>query len=97
MRKSKSSLTPLATSLATFGSFLFEPKDYFAFFAATGWQPKEVKYFAEEAQRLRRPAPFPWHVRLITSVLGIMLPPVKRRAMRQYAGFVLFGPATGHR
>ncbi|MFZ2160674.1 MAG: SAM-dependent methyltransferase [Sideroxyarcus sp.] len=75
--------------------FLFEPKDYFGFFAAVGWQPKEVKYFAEEAQRLSRPAPFPWHVRLITSVLGILLLPEKRRAMKQYAGFVLFEPASG--
>jgi len=73
--------------------FLFEPKDYFGFFAAAGWQPKETRYFAEEAQRLRRPAPFPWHVRLITSVLGVLMPPEKRRAMRQYAGFVLFEPA----
>jgi methyltransferase (TIGR00027 family) len=76
--------------------FLFEPKDYFGFFAAVGWQPKEIKYFAEEAQRLRRPAPFPWHVRLITSVLGVLMPPEKRRAMKRYAGFVLFEPATGH-
>jgi len=75
--------------------FLFEPKDYFGFFAAAGWQPKETRYFAEEAQRLRRPAPFPWHVRLITAVLGMLMPPEKRRAMRQYAGFVLFEPATG--
>jgi methyltransferase (TIGR00027 family) len=75
--------------------FLFEPKDYFSFFAAAGWQPKEIKYFAEEAQRLRRPAPFPWHIRLITSVLGILMPPEKRRAMKQYAGFVLFEPAAG--
>ena len=75
--------------------FLFEPKDYFGFFAAAGWQPKEIRYFAEEAQRLRRPAPFPWRVRLITAVLGILIPPEKRRAMRQYAGFVLFESATG--
>jgi len=75
--------------------FLFEPKDYFGFFAAAGWQPKEIKYFADEAQRLRRPAPFPWHIRLITSVLGLLMPQEKRRAMKRYAGFVLFEPATG--
>jgi methyltransferase (TIGR00027 family) len=72
--------------------FLFEPKDYFGFFAAAGWQPKEIKYFAEEAQGLHRPAPFPWYIRLITSVLGLLMPPEKRRAMTQYAGFVLFEP-----
>ena len=76
--------------------FLFEPGDYFGFFAATGWQPKEVKYFAEEAARLRRPAPFPWHVQLITFVLGILTSPKKRRAMKQYAGFVLFEPSAEH-
>jgi len=76
--------------------FLFEPRDYFGFFAATGWQPKEVKYFAEEAARLRRPAPLPWHVRLITSMLGILMSPEKRRAMKQYAGFVLFEPSAEH-
>lgn len=76
--------------------FLFEPNDYFGFFAAAGWQPKEIKYFAEEAKLLRRPAPFPWHVRLVTSVLSILMPREKKRAMRQYAGFVLFEPATGH-
>lgn len=74
--------------------FLFEPQDYFGFFAACGWKPKQVKYFAEEAARLKRPAPFPWHVRLITSVLGIMMPPEKRREMKRFAGFVLFEPAA---
>lgn len=64
----------------------------FDFFAAAGWQPKEIKYFAEEAQGLHRPAPFPWHIRLITSVLGLLMPPEKRRAMKQYAGFVMFEP-----
>ena len=74
--------------------FLFEPENYFGFFAATGWQPKEIKYFAEEAERLRHPAPFPWHVRLITSVLGMLMPPEKWRVMNRYAGFVLFEPAA---
>ncbi|MEQ1915004.1 MAG: SAM-dependent methyltransferase [Sideroxydans sp.] len=72
--------------------FLFEPNDYFGFFATAGWQPKEIKYFAKEAQGLHRPAPFPWHIRLITSVLGLLMPPEKRRAMKRYAGFVLFEP-----
>lgn len=77
--------------------FLFEPKDYFGFFAAAGWQPKEIKYFAEEAEHLRRPAPFPWRVRLITSVLGMLMPPEKRRAMKRYAGFVLFALEAGEK
>ncbi|HEY0666344.1 MAG TPA: class I SAM-dependent methyltransferase [Gallionella sp.] len=75
--------------------FLFEPVDYFGFFAAAGWQPKEIRYFADEAARLRRPAPLSWHVRVVTSVLGLLMPPEKRQAMKRYAGFVLFEPAGG--
>lgn len=74
--------------------FLFEPSDYFGFFAACGWQPKETRYFAEEGARLLRPPPFPWHIRLITSVLGMLMPMEKRKAMRRYAGFVLFEPSA---
>lgn len=73
--------------------FLFEPTDYFGFFAQLGWKPKETRYFAIEGERLRRPAPFPLAIRLMTRVLGIFASPTRRREMKQYAGFVLFEPA----
>jgi methyltransferase (TIGR00027 family) len=72
--------------------FLFEPKDYFGFFAQIGWKPKETRYFATEAERLRRPAPFPLTTRLVMRVLGIFASPARRREMKRYAGFVLFEP-----
>jgi methyltransferase (TIGR00027 family) len=74
--------------------FLFEPKDYFGFFATCGWTPKEIKYFGEEAKHLGRPAPFPWFVIFLTAILSLMMPPEKRKAAKQYAGFVLFEPRT---
>jgi methyltransferase (TIGR00027 family) len=74
--------------------FRFEPKDYFAFFSELGWGPKEIRYFAIEAKRLRRPAPFPLHLRLLMRVAGLLASPRRRREMHQYAGFVLFEPAT---
>ena len=73
--------------------FLFEPKDYFSFFAQIGWKQKEIRYFAVEAERLRRPPPFPLTVRVVMRVLRIFSLPERRREMRQYAGFVLFAPA----
>jgi methyltransferase (TIGR00027 family) len=76
--------------------FLFEPKNYFNFFAACGWAPKEIKYFGEEAEHLGRPAPFPWLVRLINAMLSLVMPPDKRRAVKQYVGFVLFEPRSEH-
>ena len=50
--------------------FLFEPMDYFGFFSQIGWKPKETRYFTNEAERLRRPAPFPLATRLVMRILG---------------------------
>jgi methyltransferase (TIGR00027 family) len=72
--------------------FLFEPKDYFGFFLRIGWKPKEIRYFADEAERLRRPAPFPLITRFVMGILGLAVSPGRRREMKQYAGFVLFKP-----
>jgi hypothetical protein len=74
--------------------FLFEPKSYFGFFLWIGWKPKEIRYFATEAERLRRPAPFPLSTRLVMRILGFIASPERRREMKQYAGFVLFEPAN---
>jgi methyltransferase (TIGR00027 family) len=73
--------------------FLFEPKDYFGFFTQIGWKPKETRYFAIEAERLRRPAPFPVTIRLVMRIMEIIASPERRREMKRYAGFVLFEPA----
>jgi len=77
--------------------FLFEPKDYFAFFARIGWKPKDTRYLALEAERLRRPAPFPVVIRLVVRVLQLFASPERRREMKQYAGLVLFEPAQVRR
>jgi len=73
--------------------FLFEPKDYFKFFAQQGWSAKDIRYFAVEAERLQRPAPFPKSIQLLTRLAGLFMSPARRLEMKQYAGFVLFEPA----
>lgn len=73
--------------------FLFEPTDYFGLFLQIGWKPKEIRYFATEAERLRRPAPFPLVTRIVMRTLELFASPVRRQEMRQYAGFVLFEPS----
>lgn len=73
--------------------FLFEPVDYFGFFLRLGWKPRATRYFASEAERLRRPAPFPYVARVAMRILELFASPERRREMKQYAGFVLFEPA----
>lgn len=70
--------------------FLFEPADYFGFFSRCGWTAKEVRYFAEEAESLGRPAPFPMLIRVLMRILGPLASPERRREMKRYAGMVLF-------
>jgi methyltransferase (TIGR00027 family) len=74
--------------------FLFEPEDYFGFFLRIGWMPKEIRYFAIEAERLHRPAPFPLLSRIMMRILGFFASPKRRREMKQYASFVLFEPTN---
>lgn len=70
--------------------FLFEPPDYFALYAEAGWNKKEIRYFVDESKRVNRPAPFPLMIRVITTVTRFLAAPEKRKAMSQFAGFVLF-------
>jgi methyltransferase (TIGR00027 family) len=70
--------------------FLFEPADYFGFFSRCGWSAKEVRYLAEGAESLGRPAPFPVLIRALMRILGPLASPERRREMRHYAGIVFF-------
>jgi methyltransferase (TIGR00027 family) len=74
--------------------FLFEPKDYFGLFSQSGWKPKETRYFAIEAERLRRPAPFPFTIRLVMRIMEIFMSSERRQETKRYAGFVLFEAAN---
>lgn len=73
--------------------FRFEPQDYFGFFSAHGWTPKEIKYFAVEGERVGRPPGFPLPIRVVTWLAGLFATPERRLEMKQYAGFVMFEPA----
>lgn len=83
----------MSTSMAK-APFLFEPEDYFGFFARIGWTPQETRYFAIEGERLRRPAPFPLATRILTRIFSFLASPKSLREMKQYAGFILFEPAS---
>lgn len=74
--------------------FLFEPNDYFGFFAGLGWRPREIRYLAEEADRLRRPPAFPASTKWLMRVMGLFLSRERRAAMKRYTGYVLFEPST---
>lgn len=40
--------------------FQFFPKDWLGFFKAKSWEPKQIVYFADESEKLKRKHPMPW-------------------------------------
>ncbi len=73
--------------------FQFQPSDWFGFFAHHGWRPREIRYLPEEGVRLRRPAPLPWKIRLLTKLFSWMAPADRRARMGQFTGYVLLEPS----
>jgi methyltransferase (TIGR00027 family) len=74
--------------------FRFEPQDYFGFFRGLGWRAQEIRYVVEEGERLRRPIPLSSLVKGWFLFTSLFIPRGRRQAMKQFAAYVLFVPAT---
>ena len=66
--------------------FQFFPADWFDFFKRGGWKPEEIRYFAEETQKLGRKSPMPWWFSLIRPFMNRE----KLRQMGKMSGYVLY-------
>ncbi len=73
--------------------FKFYPQDWFAFFAEHGWRCKELRYLAEEADRLHRPLRLPLIPRLVIELMRLYASKERIAAFRKYAGYALLEPA----
>jgi methyltransferase (TIGR00027 family) len=72
--------------------FRFAPKDWFGFFAGHGWNAREVRYIAEEAERLGRPIPLPALMKAWMKLVGFFASRARREPMRRFAAYVLLVP-----
>ncbi|MDE3110794.1 MAG: SAM-dependent methyltransferase [Acidobacteriota bacterium] len=70
----------------------FAPKDWWGFFEAHGWRRKEIRYYMEEAQRLKRPLDLPWWMSLIFRARGIFISKERREAFQKLAGYAVMEP-----
>jgi methyltransferase (TIGR00027 family) len=71
--------------------FRFDPPDWFGFFAGHGWKPKEIRYYSEEAVKLKRPIPVPGFLKIWVKIrrwfsFG------RQAASRHFGGYVLLEP-----
>jgi methyltransferase (TIGR00027 family) len=69
--------------------FQFNPGDWFGFFAQHGWRLKEIRYFAEEGERLKRPMQLTPILRALFAVRRAVASAKRREQFRRYAGYVL--------
>jgi methyltransferase (TIGR00027 family) len=69
----------------------FAPDDWSGFFQAHGWQCAEMRYLADESDRLHGKMPLPL-VALAYFALRQLFRPSQRDALRKYAGYALLEP-----
>lgn len=72
--------------------FRFAPEDWYGFFDRNGWQVREIRYLAEEAERIGRPLPLPLLLKLRVRLAGLFLSRARRRRMKRFAAYGLLIP-----
>jgi methyltransferase (TIGR00027 family) len=74
--------------------FRFEPEDFFGFFRELGWKPKSIRFIPEEAERLNRPIPLRWFMRLRLMLFKLILPAARLQGMKRFMGYVVLEPVV---
>jgi methyltransferase (TIGR00027 family) len=72
--------------------FKFKPADWFGFFRRHGWQVKQIRYVAEEAERFGRAIPLPLPLKVAMKVHTLFLSAKRRKAVREFMGYALLEP-----
>jgi methyltransferase (TIGR00027 family) len=74
--------------------FKFKPKDWFGFFKEHGWSAAEIRYLAEEGERLQRPIKLPWKLRAILKIRSLFASKEQRAGFKRFAGYVMLQPRS---
>jgi methyltransferase (TIGR00027 family) len=75
-------------------AFKFAPADWFGFFREHGWRAKEIRYVAEEAERLGRPISLPAPMKIAMKIGLRFLSQARRKALQEFMGYVLLEPSS---
>jgi methyltransferase (TIGR00027 family) len=80
--------------VTTNAPFLFDPPEWFPFFEAHGWKRKEVRDLFVEGQRLGRPFPAPFILRVVMALTRLRGNRRLQNGFSQSMGYVLFEPTS---
>ena len=64
----------------------FQPADWFGLFREHGWYSREIRYLAEEADRLKRPMQLPLFLKMLFGIRRLFMSKKRREAFRKAAG-----------
>jgi O-methyltransferase involved in polyketide biosynthesis len=84
-------LSPIARHMRA-APFKFEPDDWFGFFERHGWMPREVRYLADEGDRLGRPIPLSKGTLFLAKLRSLLVSQGRRDALRRFAGYAMLEP-----
>jgi len=74
--------------------FKFMPVDWFGFFAQRGWRAREIRYLAQEGERLKRPIQLPLPIAVLAALRRLFASKRQREQYRKFSGYVLLEPAA---
>jgi methyltransferase (TIGR00027 family) len=74
--------------------FKFAPEDSLGFFAEHGWHPKEIRYFAEEAERMHRPLQFTLLQGLSLKIRTLFASSERKASFKRFLGYALLEPGS---
>ena len=69
--------------------FKFWPADWFGFFEAHGWRRKDIRYLAEEGDRLKRPIQLSMLMKFVLGLRAIFRSKERRGAAKRFVGYAL--------
>jgi methyltransferase (TIGR00027 family) len=72
--------------------FKFSPDDWLGFFENHGWRCRQIRYLAEEAERLKRQIELPFWPALLANAQRLLAPSARRDAFKRMAGHILLEP-----
>lgn len=74
--------------------FRFNPDNWFEFFGGHGWRAAQIRYIAQEANRLGRPIPISPLLKAWFALKGLFMSRARRESLKHFAAYVLLKPAA---
>lgn len=74
--------------------FKFKPTDWAGFFGGHGWRAQEIRYLADEGERLHRPIELPVFLKITVKLRTLFSSNDRREGFRRFQGYAMLEPGS---